>query len=359
MMDNIDDETRIKLYMVTTNEYLKFSEYFNRLSEKDKDNYSPYIASHTKIMLLRKYFSNKEPLYLERVLISAIALYPQNKSRFNAILTEFHKIQDDKREIILSDGTVQDLITTILDITYGLDLHSDETRIKRLLTTDQDFFTAIALEYADKFEKIVITLHDELSRYSNAEFQLHNPQKAAVIFSGTDKAEGQNIASAPYWSNIRGRDANQSDLEDMMSNLAPTDLHILKLGIQFIDELQKENYSVKTLQQYIFPPTKDDWGNFCHVHELVKGVSIGYSTTIRYNSDKSMAYLSLFKNVPEDGSFIVNQAHESIDIIILTFVNENKKYGWRIFCIGDKLDQYKMTGSIRDWFKYQSSTRKK
>ena len=39
-------------------------------------------------------------------------------------------------------------------------------------------------------------------------------------------------------------------------------------------------------------------------------------------------------------------------IRILNFVKENEKYGWRIYGIGDKIADYKESGSILDWFKH-------
>ena len=36
----------------------------------------------------------------------------------------------------------------------------------------------------------------------------------------------------------------------------------------------------------------------------------------------------------------------------LNFVKKNEKYGWRIYGIGDKIADYKESGSILDWFEH-------
>ena len=57
-------------------------------------------------------------------------------------------------------------------------------------------------------------------------------------------------------------------------------------------------------------------------------------------------------NVPPKAGFLINQPQYSHEIKWVSLVNENKKWGWRIIHIGERVAQYKMSGSLIDWFKY-------
>ena len=104
------------------------------------------------------------------------------------------------------------------------------------------------------------------------------------------------------------------------------------------------------MQWFVFPPTRKDWGDFSAAHiELLKFDKIGLSSKVRYNDKHDMAYVLLFKNI--DGEFIIDQRHLSTDISVITLVKENERYGWRIYCLGEKLDFYKETLSLFDSLK--------
>lgn len=77
-----------------------------------------------------------------------------------------------------------------------------------------------------------------------------------------------------------------------------------------------------------------------------QGVAYG----VQYNDRHDIAYLKIFQNV--ENAFVVEQPHQIPDIWILNFVKKNEKYGWRIYGIGDKIADYKESGSILDWFEH-------
>lgn len=57
-----------------------------------------------------------------------------------------------------------------------------------------------------------------------------------------------------------------------------------------------------------------------------------------------MAYVHIFQNVK--GAFTIDHPHViSQDIAVITLVNE-RKYGWKIFSIGERVTQYKESLSL-------------
>ena len=126
-------------------------------------------------------------------------------------------------------------------------------------------------------------------------------------------------------------------------------------GIYFLNkslqEAYKEDYSVKTLEKLVFPWVRSDWGDFSDLHNFVmEKKNIGLSSRVQYNDRHDIAYLKIFQNV--ENAFVVEQPHQIPDIWILNFVKKNEKYGWRIYGIGDKIADYKESGSILDWFEH-------
>ena len=75
-----------------------------------------------------------------------------------------------------------------------------------------------------------------------------------------------------------------------------------------------------------------------------EGKNIGWSTRVRYNDKHDMAYVHIFQNVK--GAFTIDHSHViSQDIAVITLVNE-RKYGWKIFSIGERVTQYKESLSL-------------
>ena len=62
------------------------------------------------------------------------------------------------------------------------------------------------------------------------------------------------------------------------------------------------------------------------------------------NDKHNMAYYYLYPNVEK--AFSLDQSHIISILTIITLVYENDAYGWRIFAIGGKEDNYKENISI-------------
>ena len=345
-MEKMDDT--LDRFMRLTEEYKRFADYFNgiqnRVIEQNEDD--EYVSVHTRLMLLRKY-GQKNDFNLKNVLKKAGRRFPKYKEQFNGYKAQYDSIYKGF-EYILPDGTSQNIGDAIEDIIYGLYLHPDSDRIQRVCIAEDSIRYAVTKEYVKSLEKVVLETYDLLLSCKED----WNPPKtektrAHIVFVGETAGVSHDIKGSPYWSNAYGRDASAKDLLRVFNENSDEDNHILMFCEAFIQKVCKENFSSSELQWYVFPPTKQDWGDFSVIHNAIIGFSnLGFSSKVRYNEEHNMAYVLLFNNIEEP--FIVNQPHSSNDVTTITLVKDNERYGWRILSIGQPMDHYKEVLNLRD-----------
>lgn len=345
-MEKTDDT--LDRFMRLTKEYKRFADYFdgiqNRVIEQNEDD--DYVSMHTRLMLLRKY-GNKNEFNLKKILNKAGNRFPGYKEQFNTIKTQYDIIYKGL-EYILPDGTSQSIGEVIEDIIYGLFLHTDPERIQRVCIAEDSIRFAVTKKYVEALEKAVLKTYDLLQ---SCKKDWNSPEtvktKAHIVFLGETAGSSHNIKGSPYWSNAYGRDANVKDLLRLFGENSDEDNHILMFCGAFIHKVCKEDFSPSELQWYVFPPTKQDWGDFSIIHNAIIGFNnLGFSSKVRYNDQHNMAYVLLFNNIEDP--FIFNQPHVSNDVTTITLVKDNERYGWRIFSIGQPMDYYKEVLNLRD-----------
>jgi hypothetical protein len=195
----------------------------------------------------------------------------------------------------------------------------------------------VTREYVEALEKLIFKLYDALVNCVENKFEKNEYKKAPVIFLG-DTNSKQEITGSPFWSNLYGKDADDKDLEKIISENTIEDNQILLMCLTFMEEIIKDDYSVKKLKKLVFPPTRKDWGDFSELHKICKQEkNLGYSSKVRYNDKHDMAYVHIYRNVEDP--FIINQPHIMQNICAMTLVHDNE-LGWRIYQIGEKADSY-------------------
>ena len=98
----------IKLFLYTIEEFKRFSDYFNVRTEHSlTDGYTQdeYIATQTKLIILRKYGSKTDAVYIRKVLQMAIKEFPESADIFEQLLDEYDEIENKQLQTILADGT--------------------------------------------------------------------------------------------------------------------------------------------------------------------------------------------------------------------------------------------------------------
>ena len=209
---------------------------------------------------------------------------------------------------------------------YGLYLHADSDKIERLLKTNKNVYLMAVKTYITVLEGIVIESYNSIVDKMQNKYSQQEEISASVIFMGDSTNEKHDIKNSSYWKNLYGRDLKDTEIKGIFQDLPDEDMEIYLKGIIFLQEISKEGYSVKLLEQLVFPPTRSNWGDLSSLHDFVINKKyIGLSSRIKYNDEHNIAYLKICENVKN--AFLVNRPHQVPDICILSFVKENEKYG--------------------------------
>ena len=86
---------------------------------------------------------------------------------------------------------------------------------------------------------------------------------------GDPMNEKHDIKNSPYWKNLYGRDLEDTEIKGIFQDMSDVDIEIYMKGTIFLQEISKESYSIKLLEQLVFPPTRSDWGDFSSLHDFV------------------------------------------------------------------------------------------
>ena len=225
-------------------------------------------------------------------------------------------------------------------VMYGLYLHADEDKIGKLLCLDEALYFSMNRKFVEELEVLLLEIYELLNKSVAEKYQRIKYQKAPVIFTGDVEHCKQEIIGSPFWGNLYGKDANEQDLKNIIWESTEEDNKIILKCLEFLNEAAKDNFSRSILEELVFPPTQEQWGDFSQLNIMCKNElsQYGGSTRVRYNDKHNMAYYYLYPNVEK--AFSLEQPHIISNLTIITLVYENDAYGWRIFAIGGKVDDY-------------------
>lgn len=349
--DILSNEQRIKAFLFTVEAYMRIQNIF-KVSEDhslmDEYTEADYVSIMIKLIVLRKYSYNKDSVYIPAVINAAESLDTEGK--LIELKNKYDEVENNHLQAILADGSALSLFDFQECVLYGMYLHADLDKISKLLKINEGLAFSMVRSFVEAMEKIVFELYTFLNPIVSEKFERIVHEKAPVIFVGDKEKATQSITGSPYWSNIYGRDADEEELAAIMSQNTSVDNSILMMCIDFLEEVVKEDYSEEFLEKLVFPPTREQWGDFSSLHKACKKDynHLGWSSKVRYNEAHDMAYVYLHPNV--DAAFILDQPHVITDLSVISLVYE-KKYGWRIISIGKKVDSYKENISLFEWIK--------
>ena len=326
----------LKLFMYTFEEYLKFSterKMHDMIDDFDNDD---YISINTRLIILRKYGSRGDRVFVEKVIKEAKEKFPEIKDDLDELLKSYQQIENQQFEYRLANGDVMNLYETIEDVMYGLYLHSDYDKVSRLRIQNERMRFVAVRKYVEEFEEILFRLYELLKNkvidYDN------NPTNdvADIISLEVNDADSKNITSR-YWQNLSGSDIDDAEIESLVEQMSPDDKIIMILAILFIDELKKETMCIENLEQLIFPSTRQDWGDFSTVKKYYEGIpNAGLSTKVRYNKRHDMAYVRIMPQV--DKGFKIESPQVIPLAYEISFYKDNEELGWKIYSFGGHLD---------------------
>lgn len=325
----MNSSDKLFLFMYTMDEYKRF---FNELcshSLVDEYDEKAYIQTHIKLMLLRKYGTRSENVYIVTVIDEAIKKYSEQEAKWKILLDMYHEIENRKIEHILPDGTKLNLYQTIEDVMYGLYLHADKKRIERLLQTDETMRFICVRDYVESLEEVIFKVYDLLKWCGEEYVEPTEQKRATVLYLGDKEKSVQAIKKSEYWSNLYGHDAEDEDIDKIVGQLESEDLEIHFKCQLFLELLKKEKISFELMDLLILPATKCDWGDFSEARLCYSAIKKpGISTKVRYNEEHNRAYVRIFQQV--DDFFVIDSPHVINDFFDICLVKENEVGDWRI-----------------------------
>lgn len=328
---------KLYLFMYTMKEYQRFSKGLSSHELTDDYNEETYVQINTKLILLRKYGSKGQPVFVEEILEEIKRIYPHKSDDADNILIQYHRIVNMQIEQILADGTKLNLYQTIEDVMYGLYLHADANRIQRLLQTDEKIRFVCIRKYVEDFENVLYKIVECLEECGVDDEKIQK-EHASIIAVGNQN-EKQDVRNSPFWSNLYGHDADDEELAQIFMQLEIEDIEILLRCNIFLEALKKEIVPIDILDKLIFPSTKKDWGNYSEAREFYLSIkNPGISSRVRYNEQHTMAYVRIHPQV--DNPFVVSTPHIIKDIYEIALVKERSMSEWKIYSFGGHLDSY-------------------
>ena len=320
--------SKLYLFLYTMREYKRFSNGLSNHELTDDYDEEAYVQINTKLILLRKYGSKGQPVFVEEILEEIKKIYPQKSDDVDNILIEYHSIINMQIEQILTDGTKLNLYQTIEDVMYGLYLHADANRIQRLLQTDESLRFVCIRKYVEDFENVLYKMVECLEE-CGVDVEEIQKEHASIIAVGNQN-ENQSVRNSPFWSNIYGHDADDEELAQICTQLEIEDIEIILRCNIFLEALKKEIVPMDILDKLIFPSTKKDWGDYSEAREFYLSIkNPGISSKVRYNEQHTMAYVRIYPQV--DNPFVVSTPHVIKDIYEIALVKDCGMSEWKIF----------------------------
>ena len=326
----------LKLFMYTFEEYLKFStgrKIHDMIDDFDNDD---YVSTNTRLIILRKYVKENEPVSIKTIIGIATVEFPNLKSDLDELLKEYQQVENQQFEYRLANGEIMNLYETIEDVMYGLYLHADYNRINRLRIQNERMRFVAVRKYVEEIERILFELYDLLKNNVQDYGATPTDDVADIIYIGDEDINNKNITSK-YWQNLSGSDINDDEVESLVKQMSLEDKNIMLLALLFTNELKKETMCIENLKQFVVPSTRQDWGDFSAVKRYYEKIpNAGLSTKVRYNKRHDMAYVRIMPKV--DKGFKIESSHLIPLVYEICFYKENETLGWKIYSFGGHLD---------------------
>ena len=338
---------KLQIFQTTVREYKRFIEQlpldYSKALEGDLSDLT-YVAIHTRLMLLRKYTrKGRGSLYLTDIIDKVVSQFPQHSDYLSKLQTRFIQSCDQSLKHVLADGTDRTLDESIDDIMYGLHLHADEEKIKRIFHDNSLLRLYCAETFVKEIEALVIELSNFLDDNDIHYIEKTNNLCAPVIHLDTQSSDTGNIAGSPFWKNLIGSDvADESAFNILSKNFeqyTPEEQQLWISAVGFIVLLNKEQFCIDEMKQFVFEPTINDWGDFSKAIAYYKAISpTGISNVIRYNEKRDVAYIYIYPHVKE--GFIVNSPQIISDIYVITLIKDQRLGEWRVLSFGHNIDPF-------------------
>lgn len=333
---------KLELFQTTVKEYNRFAKQLPiDYVEASKGNCPEfmYVAVQTRLMLLRKYTQDgRGSLYLPKIITYAIKIFPKDKEYLSNLQTRFQNSCDQSINHILADGTERTLDQSIEDTMYGLYLHADEERVRRILQDNEVLRLQCVVLFVKQIEPLIIEFSTFLESKGVTCIEKAKHQHAPVI-SFTSQKEGRNIKGSPFWGGVIGSDMNDEDLKESayktFKEYTPKEFKLWKTASDFLDLLEKkDDFSYDEMKKVVYEPNLSVWDDFSEARKLYQSIPHPAITTkIRYNQQHDIAYIYVLPKVEK--SFEIEQPQMISGIYCVILIMDSLLDEWRVAYFGN------------------------
>ena len=334
----------LELFITTMIEYIRFANYLP-LSNGDENlldssfDENTYIAVHVRLILLRKYTSKRDTMFFEELINESKKVFPQDSNALDNMKLRFQMINGQALEQILTDGTKLNLYESIEDVMYGLFLHADANRIARLSKSNIILRLYCTQKYVIAIEAIILELYSFLRERNVLEISETDHIRASIISVDANALSLQQVHNSPYWRNLYGHDMTADEIKAAFEDMSPEKKEVYFLAHSFLEELEKDEYSIESLRTMVYKSTQDDWGDFSAAATFVRKIqNRGTSTSVDFNEGKYAAYVKVLPHV--DSGFVTNTPQVVADVKYITFYKGISDVNWKIFAFGAPVDPH-------------------
>lgn len=330
---------QLQLFQYTINEYKKFYNYFSlHKSETMLDPYddSDYIAISTKLMILRKYMTPNNKVYLPTILSQLKKRFPADMSVDN-LIQKFDAFESSNINTTRKNGNSYTMRETVEQFLYGLLLHSDGEKIDYLRDIDEGLVFIVVREYVEGLEDIVLEISTFIDNKNITPHKKTSRRKASAIIMDTNEISSRNIKKSPYWDNLQGKDLNDHELLNTISCMNDDEFAAYICCNLFFAELKKDDFNRDILDTLVHPKAKRGFDNYCKAREIyLSWNKPGFSTDVRFNERHDIAYVKIFTNV--ESAFEIEGRHIVTGIIYANLVLDDNH--WKMYSVGEKMNDY-------------------
>lgn len=334
-MDNIE------LFMITVKEYKRITQNKQFILYKFDESEITYAQVQIRLILLRKYISKPENVYIGSIL-KTLSEKQLKTDELNNLIKKFEKINSSQIKHKISDGTELTLYESIEDVMYGLHLHADQARIRRLQLTHERFPIILTYEFVKEVEMLLLAIHDFIKNnglYLDKRVEI---TKSPIISYEQIDVNIKGIKKSPYWSNIKGNDIPENQLIDNLKSIPKEDRNIYLRASLFLCLLTLKPLNKQLLRKLVYFSTYNDWGNFEEASLFINGIpNIGLSNVVRYTKNMKEAYVLLLPNVVN--GFSVNSKHLLTNVYPIRFRKSPFSNNYKIISIGGETPEILIT----------------
>lgn len=260
---------------------------------------SDCVAIDVRLMLQRKYFSNKEKVQLKKLIRVARNVKSVGGEQIEVIVDRLKAVNSKPIELALADGTIiSEQYANAEDATYGVLLHADMERSLRLQSYPEEMRLLSLSPYVLSREEVLFDFRDLLEKSGIESLQAGRRTKAPVLRWRETSRDERGIVQSPYWSNFAGRDLDDSELYDVAKANTLDDNLIVMTVFTFINLLRAKSLDVPTLRKLVWRDFWNDWGDFEQAAQAVRAIpEPGFSSRIKHEGGHEYAQVTILPEV--------------------------------------------------------------